>query len=365
MCLQSIFAVWWLHTVHETPSNGKNGLVLSVKKIIKTFERLGLTIKIEVNRKAVNYLDITLNLSDGTYRPYLRPNSTPIYINVKSNHPPQVLKNVPLGINRRPCSVSRNEQAFDDAKPVYQDALEASGHATTLQFAGTNGASATTGRSGKRKRGHKIIWFTPPFSQSVKTNITWPEVCDRFMIWPWPAHANPQLSRTSPTSRTSTCTHHQLSSCSWAVTKKKSGVLFQGVDLEVTFFGIFFPSNPLRATSFFVCLRRLCLRRSPGVTQVLRLSLSHSLPLPSQIRAVSTFLLVWFVSKRVRESRGFVESKHELQRYWINNKLSSLTIDASTCMTIRKDSDWSEKSFPRQTNFENISLSRKRGILLG
>ena len=24
------FAVWWLHTVHETPSNGKNGLVLSV-----------------------------------------------------------------------------------------------------------------------------------------------------------------------------------------------------------------------------------------------------------------------------------------------------------------------------------------------
>ena len=25
-----IFAVWWLHTVHETPSNGKNGLVLSV-----------------------------------------------------------------------------------------------------------------------------------------------------------------------------------------------------------------------------------------------------------------------------------------------------------------------------------------------
>ena len=103
--------------------------------------------------------------------------------------------------------------------------------------------------------------------------------------------------------------------------KRNQEFLFQGVDLEVTFFGIFCPSGPLRATSFFVCLRRLCLRRSPGVTQVLRLSLSlslslsHSLPLPSQIRAVSTFLLVWFVSKRVRESRGFVESKHELQRY--------------------------------------------------
>ena len=133
------------------------------KKIIKTFERLGLRITIEVNRKAVNYLDITMNLSDGTYRPYLKPNSTPIYINVKSNHPPQVLKNVPLGINRRLCSVSCNEQAFDDAKPVYQDALEASGHATTLQFAGTNGASATTGRSEKRKRGRKIIMVYTTF----------------------------------------------------------------------------------------------------------------------------------------------------------------------------------------------------------
>ena len=60
-----------------------------------------------------------------------------------------MLKIVPLGINRRLCSVSCNEQAFDDAKPVYQDALEVSGHATTLQFAGTNGASATTGRSKK------------------------------------------------------------------------------------------------------------------------------------------------------------------------------------------------------------------------
>ena len=36
---------------------------------------------------------------------------------------------------------------------------------------------------------------------------------------------NPQLSRTS---RTSTCTHRQLSSCSWAVKKKKSGFSLPG-----------------------------------------------------------------------------------------------------------------------------------------
>ena len=98
--------------------------------------------------------------------------------------------------------------------------------------------------------------------------------------------------------------------------KRNQEFLFQGIDLVVIFFFcISFPSNPLRATSFFVCLRRLCLRRSPGVMHVLRLSLTHSLPFPSQIRAVSTFLLVLFVSKRVREARGFVQSMHELQRY--------------------------------------------------
>ena len=76
-----------------------------------------------------------------------------------------------LGIKRRLCSVSCNERAFDDAKPVYQEALKASGHATTLQIAGTNGASATTRCNEKPKRGREIMWFTPPFSQSFKTNI--------------------------------------------------------------------------------------------------------------------------------------------------------------------------------------------------
>ena len=53
----------------------------------------------------------------------------------------------------------------------------------------------------------------------------WPEIWDRFMIWPWPAYANPQLQWTS---QTSTCTHRQLSSCSWGVKKTKLGVSLPG-----------------------------------------------------------------------------------------------------------------------------------------
>ena len=99
--------------------------------------------------------------------------------------------------------------------------------------------------------------------------------------------------------------------------KRNQEFLFQGVDVEVTFFGIIFVHLALYEQPYFLSVcgdsvsdAHLAPRRYSD-----SLSLSHSLPLPSQIRAVSTFFLIWLVSKRVRESRGFVESKHELQRY--------------------------------------------------
>ena len=38
--------------------------------------------------KIVNYLDVTLNLNDGSYRPYKKPNEETNYIHVNSDHPP-------------------------------------------------------------------------------------------------------------------------------------------------------------------------------------------------------------------------------------------------------------------------------------
>ena len=102
-----------------------------------------------------------------------------------------------------------------------------------------------------------------------------------------------RIHSLSRTSWTSTYSHRSLSSCSWAVKKTKLGVSLPGSRPWSDFFGIFYSTDPLQQPHFFVCLRRLCLRRScTCVTQVLRLSLSlshthtHTLPLPSQIRAV-------------------------------------------------------------------------------
>lgn len=140
------------------------------KDIIRVFQSLGLRVTIEVNRKAVNYLDISMDLSSGTFRPYLKPNSVPMYISVHSNHPPQVIKNIQPSVNRRLCSISCNEQVFRDAAPTYQDALSASGHTEPMQYAAASNERAG-GRGRKRKRERHVIWFTPPFSRNVRTNV--------------------------------------------------------------------------------------------------------------------------------------------------------------------------------------------------
>ena len=48
------------------------------KDLIKMFQTLGLRITIEVNRKTIDFLDITMNLASGTYRPYAKLNSNPM-----------------------------------------------------------------------------------------------------------------------------------------------------------------------------------------------------------------------------------------------------------------------------------------------
>ena len=48
--------------------------------------------------KIVNYLDITFNLNDGTYKLYTKPNNETKYIHKNLNHPPSVIRQIPLSI---------------------------------------------------------------------------------------------------------------------------------------------------------------------------------------------------------------------------------------------------------------------------
>ena len=136
------------------------------KQIIEVFKSCGLKITIESNLRTVNYLDITMCLESGTYKPYRKPNDTPLYVSAKSNHPPQVLKSLPVGINKRLAMISSSKEVFEEAVPEYADALAASGHPRVLVYDDVN-----TQSSRKRKRGRDIIWFNPPYSANVRTNI--------------------------------------------------------------------------------------------------------------------------------------------------------------------------------------------------
>ena len=133
------------------------------KDIIALFQRHGLSITIDVNLNIVDFLDVTFNLGKNRYYPYRKPNDTPLYINAKSNHPKSILKQVPTMINDRLSNLSCNEREFNKVKDLYQSALDSSGHQIELKY--------TPNKGKKRQRKRKIIWFNPPFSENVKTNI--------------------------------------------------------------------------------------------------------------------------------------------------------------------------------------------------
>ena len=70
--------------------------------------------------KVVNYLDLTFNLNDGTYT---KPNNEIKYIHKNSNHPPSVIRQIPLSIESRLSTLSFNEKIFQEAVPLHQKAF--------------------------------------------------------------------------------------------------------------------------------------------------------------------------------------------------------------------------------------------------
>ena len=54
------------------------------KELVKISKNNGLSI-------TADFLDITFDLVKESYQPYKKPNDDPLYINIKSNHPPSIL----------------------------------------------------------------------------------------------------------------------------------------------------------------------------------------------------------------------------------------------------------------------------------
>ena len=102
------------------------------KNIIKIFKDVGFKIEIQTNIKIVDFLDLTFNLENGTYRPY---NSS--------------------------C-----KQVFEESKLEYESALK------NCRY---NHFKLTLNKEEHqpiKRTGHRnVIWFNPPFSRNVITNV--------------------------------------------------------------------------------------------------------------------------------------------------------------------------------------------------
>ena len=96
----------------------------------------------------------------------MKPNNVLQYVNIKSNYPPIILKNIPEGINKRLSEISSSQEAFKQASPVNQKALSASGYVYKLIY-----VRRTPPKTGKRQRKRNVIWLNPPYNENVKTNV--------------------------------------------------------------------------------------------------------------------------------------------------------------------------------------------------
>ena len=92
------------------------------KKLIQTFKDHDLQITTEVGIVRTDFLDLTLDLKSGKYSPFRKPNNQPLYINVLSNHPLVIKKQLPSMISTRLSGLSCNREEFDRALPEYTDA---------------------------------------------------------------------------------------------------------------------------------------------------------------------------------------------------------------------------------------------------
>ena len=135
------------------------------EKIIKVFQQYGLNISADTNLVQTDFLDVTFNLKSGKYWPYRKPNHQPLYIHQQSNHPPTIKKQIPSMLAKRLSLLSCNCDEFSKAIPDYVEAMRQSEHSGELTY------ESDHNRKPRKARKQNIVWFNPPFSKNVKTNI--------------------------------------------------------------------------------------------------------------------------------------------------------------------------------------------------
>ena len=153
------------------------------KKIIRACKLLGLRIQIASKLKIVDFFDVTLNLNNGFFKHFSKNDSAPKYINISSNPPKSVPRQIPNAVNLRINRLLSCKRIFQESRGIYDDALKNSRFQGRLEYLtpvdpgsrdkGNNGGTRALIKVGDnnynhskrqgRNRNRKVIWFNPPF----------------------------------------------------------------------------------------------------------------------------------------------------------------------------------------------------------
>ena len=127
-----------------------------------------MKVAVSANQKSVDFLDVTFDLDTEKYQPYKKPNNEIKYIHKNSNHPPNIINQIPKSIAVRLSDTSSSKEIFMKCKVYYETALHKSGYSTNLEYTPQDDCQE---KQEQRKRIRNIIWFNPPYSKNVQRNI--------------------------------------------------------------------------------------------------------------------------------------------------------------------------------------------------
>ena len=137
------------------------------QEIEAIFRRHGLETTTTPNVQKVDFLDVTFDLENETFCPYMKENNKPLYVHKLSNHLPTVTANIPAGVSKRLSSISSDEEMFEKKAHIYREALAESGYECELKF----DPHASEQNKNRRRRSRVKLYFNPPWNSSVKSNI--------------------------------------------------------------------------------------------------------------------------------------------------------------------------------------------------
>lgn len=110
----------------------------AAEKKANFFKGHGLSITTSINVTVINFLGITLDVSNGIYKPYTSDLCNHRYISKQSNHLPRILNTLYESVHFRLATNSSSKNIFENDKCKYVESIEKSNHNINIKILNNN-----------------------------------------------------------------------------------------------------------------------------------------------------------------------------------------------------------------------------------